>query len=191
MRRVFRALGRFCSDARAFLLVSLLVAGCGGAHTQAPCPAVVPAHEPVRVILEGGDDAAATKKLAEFLSAHGFAIVAREENALGVQYQGISAVLVPKLDPGRGIDRIVVTRVFAPKEAYRGKPPVAELATKLNHRLNIAQFWVHENGNLMMTTHLTFLNELRLAWVAAFFDWLKANAAQMAAVVPETLEVLH
>jgi hypothetical protein len=176
---------------RALLLVVPWLAACGGAAANRPCPASQPVmHEPVKVMLEGDDDKAATKKLAVFLKAHGFTIVNQEDSAIGVRYRGIGAILLPKLDGGRVIDRIVVTRIFTPKDEYRGKPEIAELALKLNQKLNIAQFWVHEDGTLMVTSQITFMDELRLAWIAAFFDWMGAQAAQMAAVVPETQKYL-
>ena len=176
---------------RALLLLLPWLAGCGGAGANRPCPASPPVHEPVKLVLDGDDDKAATKKLAEFLKAHGVAIVTQEDTALGVRYRGIGAILLPKLDGGKGIDRIVVTRLFAPKDEYRGKPEVAALAVKLNQKLNIAQFWVHDDGNLMVTSHITFLDELHLAWIAAFFDWITGQAAQMAALVPETKKILQ
>jgi hypothetical protein len=173
---------------RALLLVLPCLAACGAANR--PCPATPPVHEPVKVVLDGDDDKAATKKLAEFLKAHGFTIVTQEESAIGVRYRGLGAILLPKLDGGKGIDRVVVTRVFAPKDEHRGKPEIAELALKLNQKLNIAQFWVHDDGTLMLTSQITFLDELHLAWIAAFFDWMAAQAAQIVSVVPEAQRLL-
>lgn len=167
-----------------------LLAACGGAGANRPCPAAPPMHEPVKVMLEGDDDKAAARKLGEFLKAHGATIVSQEDGSIGVRYRGVGAVLQPRLDGGKGIDRIVATRVFAPKDEYRGKPEIAELALKLNQRVNIAKFWVHEDGTLMLSSQLTFMDELRLAWIAAFFDWLAAQAANMAAMVPEAAKFL-
>jgi hypothetical protein len=173
----------------ALLFILPWLAACGGAANR-PCPAAPAVHEPVKVLLDGDDDKAATKKLAEFLKGHGFAVVSQEESSLAVRYRGIGAILQPKLDGGKGIDRIVVTRVFAPKDDFRGKPEIADLAVKLNHLLNIAKFWVHDDGTLMLSAQITFMDELHLAWIAAFFDWLAAQAAQMVALVPEAQKYL-
>jgi hypothetical protein len=174
---------------RALLLVLPFLAACGGAANK-PCPAAPAVHEAVKLVLDGDDDKAAAKKLAEFMKAHGATIVTQEESSIGVRYRGIGAVLQPRLDGGKGIDRIVITRVFAPKDEFRGKPEIAELAVKLNEKVNIAKFWVHEDGTLMLSSQITFMDELHLAWIAAFFDWMAAQAAQMAAVVPETAKYL-
>jgi hypothetical protein len=173
----------------ALLFILPWLAACGGAASR-PCPAAPAVHEPVKILLDGDDDKAATKKLAEFLKGHGFAIISQEESSLAVRYRGIGAILQPKLDGGKGIDRIVVTRVFAPKDDFRGKPEIADLAVKLNHKLNIAKFWVHDDGTLMLSAQITFMDELHLAWIAAFFDWMAAQAAQMAALVPEAQKYL-
>ena len=175
---------------RALLLVLPWLAACGGAGANRPCPAAPPVHEPVKVILDGSDDKAAAKKLAEFMKEHGATIVTHEDDSIGVRYRGIGAVLQPRLDGGKGIDRIVITRVFAPKDEYRGKPEIAELALRLNQKVNIAKFWVHDDGTLMVSAQITFMDELHLAWIAAFFDWMAAQAAHMAAVVPETAKFL-
>ena len=175
---------------RALLLILPWLAACGGAGANRPCPAAPAMHEPVKVFLDGDDDKAATKKLAEFLKAHGVTIVSQDDTSIAVRYRGIGAILQPKLDGGKGIDRIVATRVFAPKDEYRGKPEIADLALKLNQKLNIAKFWVHEDGTLMLSAQITFMDELHLAWIAAFFDWMAAQAAQMAALVPETQKYL-
>ena len=42
----------------------------------------------------------------------------------------------------------------------------------------------------MLSAQITFMDELHLAWIAAFFDWMSAQAAQMAALVPETQKYL-
>ena len=175
---------------RVLLMVLPCLAACGGAAANRPCTTIQAVQEPVTVMLGGDDDKAATKKLAEFLKAHGVTIVTLEDSAIGVRYRGVGAILLPKLDGGKGIDRIVVTRVFAPKDEYRGKPEIAELAVRLNQKLNIAQFWVHDDGTLMVTSQITFMDELHLAWIAAFFDWMGAQAAQIAAVVPEAQKYL-
>jgi len=183
-RAPWRALPLF-----ATALAWLASAGC--CRTPPPQrPCAVSNLAPVTVALEGGDDKAATKKLAAFLKEHGFAIITQEADAIGVRYRGIGAILLPKLDAGRGIDRLVITRIYAPKEEYRGKPEMAALAVKLNQKLNIANFWIHDDGSLMVTTQLTFIDDLHLAWIAAFFDWLAGQAAQIAAVVPEAQKLL-
>jgi hypothetical protein len=189
MIRAARTISRTLSLA---VMAATWLAGPGCCRTpppQRPCAASL--LDPVTVELTGGDDRAATKKLAAFLKDHGFTIVTLEESAIGVRYHGIGAILLPKLDGGRGIDRLVVTRLYAPKKEHRGKPEIVELAQKLNQKLNIANFWVHEDGSLMVTTQMTFVDQLRLAWIAAFFDWLSGQAAQIATIVPEARTLLE
>jgi hypothetical protein len=171
-----------------------LSVGCGCPAGQGPGPArpcAAGGAAGPKVVLTGDDDVAATTIFAEFLKQNGFQIIKQEPKAVAVRYKGVGAILLPKIYANDQIDRIIVTRIFGPKQEYRGRPEINQLALELNDKLNIAQYWVHSDGNLMATTHITFVDELTLAELDAFFVWLGQSTRQMVRVVPRAAELLE
>ncbi|HEY3354597.1 MAG TPA: YbjN domain-containing protein [Polyangia bacterium] len=179
----------------ALALAFTLLAGCGcpaarGAGPVAPCPAAAGGGGP-KLTLLGDDDVRATSLFADFLRQNGIQVLKQEPKAVVVRHRGVGAIMLPKIYNGNTIDRVIVTRVFGPKPEYRGRPEIAQLALELNDKLNIAQFWVHTDGNLMLTTHITFLDELTLAELDAFFVWMSQTTRQMLQVVPSMSQYIE
>ena len=186
---------RFRATRAATIAVWLLGAGCGHPATQAPPAgpqAPCPGAGSKRLLLNGEDDEGAAVKLAVFLRENGWEVVQQEKGFVKVQYQGTIAFLLPKIyaAPTR-VDRVVITRFFGPKDEYRGKPEMRELAAMLNDKLNVAQFRIDNDGDLAVTGSITFMDELPLDLLVGYFNWMQGFVPLMLQTVPEVRTYLR
>jgi hypothetical protein len=185
--------------AAAFVAVILCAwlfgAGCGPPATQAPPARPQPPCAGAggkRLLLSGEDDEGAAAKLAAFLRENGWEVAQQEKGFVKVQYQGTIAFLLPKIyaSPAR-VDRVVITRFFGPKDEYRGKPEMRELAAMLNDKLNVAQFRIDNDGDLAVTGSITFMDELPLELLLGYFNWMQGFVPLMLQTVPEVRTYLR
>ena len=139
--------------------LGLLLAGCVGTRG-----------EPAPIELAGSDDAAAALELRARLHAAGVPVEpATSPNSLFVYRRGMATLLSPVLQT-EGLDRIIVSRSYAPA-AGAGVAELDALARTLNERLNVASFKVAD-GALLLETNLTFIDRVTEAELMALFDWL-------------------
>jgi hypothetical protein len=154
----------------------------------APCPAGATGR---KVLLTGEDDEVGAAKLAAFLRESGMEVLQQQKGFVKVNYKGMIIFMLPKIyaSPTR-VDRIVITRFFAPKDEIRGKPEMRELAAMLNDKLNVAQFRIDNDGDLAVTGAMTFMDELSLELIEGYLNWLQGFVPLMLQTVPEVRNYL-
>jgi hypothetical protein len=145
---------------RALLAALVLAAVAGGAPAD-------DRPNPNRVVVP--DDAeSALKVLKEWLDARGVE-VERREGVLVVRKGGVPMNLTPIVN-AHELDRLRVVAFYSPKDEFRKKTEMEQLAAKLNRSQNFLQVFVDGEGDLVFGSNLTFYDELTARHFDAFTD---------------------
>ena len=122
------------------------------------------------------DDKTATTQLLGWLNARGFD-ASMVNDVLVYRTKGMPLNLTALQGTGE-LDRIVFLTYFSPKDEFKGKPEMVELARKLNNAQNFVQVKVDGDGDLTVTGSLTYVDELSAREFDYFVDLFTAVVRQ-------------
>ncbi|MBD3166957.1 hypothetical protein GF324_10185 [bacterium] len=140
----------------------------------------------------GDDDAEFTKKFISFLEKQDMTIHNQGENWLSVKGESFIIALQPKVSAD-GLDRIIANIFLTVKSEYKSgsNQKLNDLVWKLNSSLNTAQFALDGDKDLVMLSHITFVDELTFEEMKAFIDWFDQSVLTLMVAAPEALEILE
>jgi hypothetical protein len=115
------------------------------------------------------DKAAATKAVQGWLEARGFDCENRGD-ILTFKRGGVLFNIRP-LVIEQGLDRLLVSTIYYPKDEYKGSKELAELAAEQNRAQNFLQVYIRSDGVFGASSNLTFYDELTAHEFDTFLDF--------------------
>ncbi|MDP8228975.1 MAG: YbjN domain-containing protein [Candidatus Electryoneaceae bacterium] len=141
------------------------------------------------VVISTTDDALAAKQLISFLEQNGVTTSGQGDGWFILERNDLRYSLSPNML--ESLDRIIVVTYFSVKPQYRNSQRLITAVMKLNKELNIGQFSIDDDGDLLYLSMITFVDQLYLEEINAFFTWDETLVLKLVVGAPDLLEILE
>ena len=140
--------------------------------------------------IDTSDDQQATREISGFLKDNGYALGQTSDEWFTMSVSDTTYIFQPKCLE-QGLDRLVVRIYWGVKDDYKGTDDIKNLVARLNADMNIGQFSLDEDGDLVYISSLTYTDRLELEEVQQYLDWSQTSLLGLVISAPELLEYLE
>tara|TARA_B100000029_G_scaffold83186_2_gene74164 strand:+ start:446 stop:1021 length:576 start_codon:yes stop_codon:yes gene_type:complete len=174
-------------------LFGLLILGSSGLGCVTTRAAGLEEGQPkADILFTNTDNVAATKQLVTLLKENNFKILNEDSKWFTLKYRGMAYWVSPKLSPPGKVDRVIVRRYHVVKKAAKEDPrDVIRMVWRLNERLNVGQFSLDKDRDLMILCHITFIDTLGVRDIEYFLNYMHEFQADMEKAAPELRNILE